>query len=179
MKNIEKKWMLFIIATFVTFFGIGYTLLKGTVATEIDNIDDNLSSEKHEADDLTNELDTDLSNIILSDGEIQFDPNVTEYNITVSDFDKLKITPIKKSDKVQYILDKNIVQNNGINTVFITVISENGSSKIYTIYVTEKDTDNINIDNNDKDNTYVPIFIVIIFILVIINIIRIIKNKKK
>ncbi|MBQ2872825.1 MAG: hypothetical protein IJE89_02375 [Bacilli bacterium] len=38
MKNIEKKWMLFIIATFVTFLGIGYTLLKGTEATEVSEV---------------------------------------------------------------------------------------------------------------------------------------------
>ena len=36
MKNIEKKWTILIVATFVTFFGIGYTLLKGTQATSDD-----------------------------------------------------------------------------------------------------------------------------------------------
>lgn len=34
MKNIEKKWILFLLATFVTFLGIGYTLIKGTEAKE-------------------------------------------------------------------------------------------------------------------------------------------------
>ena len=35
MKKIEKKWMLFLLATFVTVFGISYTLVKKTIATNI------------------------------------------------------------------------------------------------------------------------------------------------
>ena len=42
MKKITKKWTLFLIATFVTVFGIGYTLVnRGTYSAD----DDNLSSD--------------------------------------------------------------------------------------------------------------------------------------
>lgn len=35
MKKIEKKWMLFLMATFITVFGISYTLVKKTIAANV------------------------------------------------------------------------------------------------------------------------------------------------
>lgn len=39
MMKYNKKLMLFLIATFVTFFGIGYTLIKGTQAIDTDDVE--------------------------------------------------------------------------------------------------------------------------------------------
>ena len=38
MKKIQKKWLLFIITSFVSFFGIGYTLLNKTYSLKENNI---------------------------------------------------------------------------------------------------------------------------------------------
>lgn len=113
----------------------------------------------------------DLSDIILSDGNIVFDSSITEYYIDVTDFDSLTIEPVSVSSDVVINIDK------GDGKVVINVEAEDGTEKIYTIFVNE----NLNHDTlteDDSNNKYIPIFIGIIVILVLINIFRIINNKK-
>ncbi|MBQ2872827.1 MAG: hypothetical protein IJE89_02385 [Bacilli bacterium] len=131
-----------------------------------------------------NKLDTkdsnaNLSNIILSEGTIEFDSNVTEYEIEVTDFDKLEVTPIIESDTAHSIIDRNISEED--KSIVITVAAENGDSKTYRITVKEKTLANdYNSNDKEKNNkSYVPIFIGIICILVIINIVRVVKSKQK
>lgn len=119
----------------------------------------------------------DLSNIVLSEGTIEFDSAVTEYSIKINDIDKLEVTPVLDDKSASYTIDKNITSN-GTNTIVITVKAQDGNTKIYTIYVESEEVVNEQ-DSDKKNNIYVPIFIGIICILVLINIIRIIKNKKK
>lgn len=135
------------------------------------NSDNN--NNNNETEEIVEDSNANLSNIILSEGTIDFDPNITEYSIEISDFNKLEITPVLESTKAQSVIDRNILEDS--NSIVITVSAENGDTKVYTIYVKE-------ISNNEvpkNKNTYVPIFIGIICVLVIINIVRIIKNRKK
>lgn len=118
---------------------------------------------------------TNLANITLSEGTIEFDPEITEYNITVSDFENLQVSVETESDTSSYIIDKNDVEGN--KSISIMVVALDETSKIYTIYVTEDDT--ANEDDGSQKNNYVPIFIGIICVLVFINIFRIVRNKKK
>lgn len=126
----------------------------------------------------------DLSNIILNDGTIEFDPSVTEYSIKVNDFEKLEVTPVLASDKSSFIIDINSDLNK--NSVVITVTSEDGNNKIYTIYVEDNDSLENNEENKKeevnkevKKDYSVFIFVGIIVILLLINVIRIVYNKKK
>lgn len=111
----------------------------------------------------------DLSNIILNNGTIEFDSNVTEYEIDIDDIDSLDVKVELASDNANY----EIIRND--NNIVIDVIAEDGSKKTYTIYVnSDKES------TDDKNNQiYVPIFIGIICILVLINIIRIVRNMTK
>lgn len=165
--KINEKWTLFLIATFVTFFGVVDTLIKGTKAIDDDNIS-NIQSNITEKD-----TNCDLIDIQLSDGAIEFDCSITEYNITVKNFNLLEVIPIPANDKASFIVDTN-VSLDGKNSVVITVQAENGNTKIYTIYVDEYNNE-IEKDNNKN---YVPIFIAIIIVLMFINVFRIVRNIK-
>ena len=119
-------------------------------------------------EDVVLDSNCDLSNIILSQGTIEFDSNVTEYEIDVDNIDDLNVDVELASDKASFEITRND------NSIIIEVTAEDGSKKIYTIYVnnSKKEKDNKN------SQIYVPIFIGIICILVLINIIRIVRNMK-
>lgn len=133
------------------------------------------SSNNDNSNDGENDIknsNADLSDIILSDGNIVFDSSITEYYIDVTDFDSLTVEPVSVSNDVVINIDK------GDGKVVINVEAEDGTEKIYTIFVNE----NLNHDTlteDDSNNKYIPIFIGIIVILVLINIFRIIKKKNK
>lgn len=110
----------------------------------------------------------DLSNIILSEGEIEFSSSVTQYELEVSNFSELEVLPILASEKAKYSINK----SDGM--VVITVSAEDGTNKTYTISVKEVDKVNKVDNNHNVDNSkYVPIFIGITCLLVLINIIRV------
>lgn len=119
-------------------------------------------------DNVVLDSNCDLSNIILSQGTIDFDSNVTEYEVDIDDINKLDIDVELASDKASY----EIIRKD--NSIVIEVTAEDGSKKIYTIYVSS-DKEEVNEKNN---KIYVPIFIGIICILVLINIFRVVKNMK-
>lgn len=161
---------------------IRFTIIENKPNNNSDNqIKEDNDSNNNDNTNQDNNLDevmdsnANLSNIILSEGVIEFDPNVTEYSIEVNDFSKLQVTPELESDRAQSVIDRNITDSG--NSILITVTAENGDTKVYTIYVSEKvkEVD----ESNSNNNVYVPIFIGIICVLVIINIIRIIKSKKR
>lgn len=121
-------------------------------------------------DDIVLDSNCDLSNIILNKGTIEFDSSVTEYEIEIDDIDDLDVDVELSSSKASF----EIIRKD--NSIVVEVTAEDGSKKIYTIYVIN------NIEENDKKNNnqiYVPIFIGIICILVLINIIRIVRNMSK
>lgn len=145
---------------------------SGNAINNIGNADSNNTNNEMYIDNSSYQLsensDCDLSDIILSDGTIEFDPDVAEYEIEVSDYNSLVVEPILANNKSTYTLEKK-----DDYSVIINVRAEDGSYKIYTIFVVENFT-----ENKEKSNNFVPIFIVIICILVLINIIRIIRNRK-
>ena len=149
---------------------------KPNSSTGNNNVTD---TNENNQDDLDNvKSNCNLSDIELSEGSIEFDPNVTEYEVKIKDFKNFKVTPrLENPESSSYVIDKNFTDDGG--NVVITVNGSDGDMKVYTIYTQLED---INIkEKSPKDNNYVPIFIVIIAALIIINLIRIIikVSKKK
>lgn len=118
----------------------------------------------------TKDSNCDLLNIELSEGTIEFDAAVTEYSIEVHSYKDLIVTPILASSKSTFVVDRTD------GKIVITVKAEDGLSKIYTIFVSEKK--DVETNNNETDANYTPIFIVILCVLVLINVFRIIKKNK-
>lgn len=117
-----------------------------------------------------------IASLELSDGTIDFDPNITEYSISVDDFDKLKINLTLESNLATYIINRNNYGDK--KNIVITVSAEDNSQKKYTIFVEEKTT-NIPVEKKPENKNYTIIFIVIIGILLLLNVYRIIRNRKK
>ena len=113
-----------------------------------------------------------LSNIEFSEGFIEFDPNVLEYEVEINNFDSFNVVPKLEDSKSSYVIDKNVTENGG--NVKITVNGSDGSYKTYTIYT--KIVNKNSQEQKNENNNYIPIFIGIIVLLVLINLIRIIKN---
>jgi len=87
-----------------------------------------------------------LSNLTISNGTINFNENTTEYNLTI-DSDSTNISATKKDSSSSVSGDTgNKTLNYGMNTFKITVTSESGKSKVYTINITRP-------DNRSKTNT--------------------------
>ena len=145
------------------------------ILDEVNN--DNQNNSNNTTGDNGDELETsncNLSDIELSEGTIEFDPNVTEYEVEVADFDQFRVTPKLEDSTSSYVIDRNITDDGG--NVVITVNGDNGDFKTYVIYVSVSDTIT---EDPPKENNYIPIFIGIIVLLVLINVIRIVKNVKK
>ena len=87
-----------------------------------------------------------LSNLTISNGTINFSENTTEYNLTI-DSNNTNISATKKDSSSSISGDTgNKSLNYGVNTFKITVTSESGKSKVYTINITRP-------DNRSKTNT--------------------------
>lgn len=139
----------------------------------IDNDDiDEVNDSEQDSDDLVVSSNCDLSDIKLSEGTIDFDSSITEYSLKVTSFDNLVIEPELADNDSSFVIEKND------NNVVITVTAKDGTRKQYTILVSEVSSSELKKDNIGN-NMYIPIFIVIICVLILINLIRIIKNRKK
>lgn len=87
-----------------------------------------------------------LSNITISNWAINFNENTTEYNLTI-DSSSATINATKKDSNSSVSGDTGTKSlNYGLNTFKITVISESGKSKVYTLNITRP-------DNRSKVNT--------------------------
>ena len=87
-----------------------------------------------------------LTDITISNGTINFNENTTEYNVTI-DSNSTNISATKKDGSSSISGDiGNKILNYGVNTFKITVTSESGKSKVYTINITRP-------DNRSKTNT--------------------------
>ena len=140
-----------------------------------ENSVNNQNNNKPDDNNVEKASNCNLSNIELSEGNIEFDPNVTEYEIEITDFDNLEVTPKLEDNSSSYVIDKNHAENGG--NIVIIVTGSDGGSKVYTIYTNIKGSNNI-IEEPKKKN-YIPMFIGIITVLLLVNVIRIIKNSKK
>lgn len=140
------------------------------------NVTENDKTNQDDSDNIKSNCN--LSIIELSEGSIEFDPNVTEYEVKIKDFKNFKVTPkLENPESSSYVIDKNYTTDGG--NVIITVNGSGGDIKIYTIYTIVEDVNDVELQ--PKNNNYVPIFVVIIVALIIINLIRIIikVSKKK
>lgn len=172
MKNIEKKWMLFLLATFVTCLGIGHSLLKGTLA--IEDVGD------FNEDVVSGDVNCEVTDIELSEGSIEFDPSVLEYKVSVSDISNFEAIPYCYDKSIpDYSIETNISDDSMIIDLLFNSIK--GKGKKYTITAVKSVDGAIedNLDDVVENNDYTLIFIGIICILVLINIYRILKNKKR
>ena len=87
----------------------------------------------------------------------EFDPNVTDYNVTVpAGTDSVYIDITKKDGKSTANGDfKDVSLEPGANKCVITVTAENGSKKVYTVVVTVEEEDPIIVKIDDKEYTIV------------------------
>lgn len=84
-----------------------------------------------------------LKTLTLSNGSINFSSDKTSYNVKVdSKVSSVKITSSLTDSKSRYTQGSASFTKNlsyGLNTVYITVQAENGSSKTYTLKITRED----------------------------------------
>jgi len=159
MKNIQKKWMIFLVATFVTFAGIGYTLIKNTNALE-------------------EEENYGIIDIQLSEGTIEFDVNIFEYTVTVKDFNNFEINPVVNELVSGFSIWRE--DRTEPKKIVVSIIDFYNKERVYTFNVIEDPNVLNDIDTSeDKNKDYTIIFIIIIIILVLLNVYRIIRNIKK
>lgn len=91
-----------------------------------------------EREDLRSGIDT-LKTLTVSTGDINFKPDVTEYNINVANnVDKITIKSSLTDSKARYVEDyqnKEVELIEGSNKIEIKIISEKGNIKIYTLNI--------------------------------------------
>lgn len=104
---------------------------------------------------------TDLSKLEIVDPEksINYDPDITEYYLSVpNDYDKIKEMIVETDDEFASAVivgNENFVV--GMNHVNIIVTAQNGEVKIYTLNVYREKNDNVylqNIEVTNDDTTY-------------------------
>jgi hypothetical protein len=120
-----------------------------------------------------------IVDVILSEGKIDFDSNVYEYNITVSNYDNLEADVKIEGNIVSYSIQKEETDNE--KKIIISAENGNGKKTEYIINVLEEENtleEEPEKPVKEKFN-FVPIFIGIICLLVVVNIVRIVLNKKK
>jgi len=83
-----------------------------------------------------------LKTLTLSSGSISFNPNTTEYTVTVNnDIEKITISSTLTDSKSTYVSgygNREVKLNVGLNTILIKVQSENGDIKVYALNVSRK-----------------------------------------
>ena len=102
---------------------------------------------------------TDLSKLEIVDPErtINYDPDITEYYLSVpNDYDKIKEMIVETDDELASVVivgNENFVV--GMNHVNIIVTAQNGEVKIYTLNVYREKNDNVYLQNIEvkNDNT--------------------------
>jgi len=139
---------------------------SSTDSSETNNNSDGDKSNNIVSEDKVKDSNCDLSDIILSEGEIEFKPYEVEYELKIKDFSKLEVLPVLASSKAKYNMEKDN------DKVVISVIAEDGTSKTYTIFV-EKVEGMLPVKNKKEKSKFLPIFIVIICALVIVNAVRV------
>jgi len=98
---------------------------------------------------ITKSNNTNLKSISLSSGNIDFNKDTTEYNITVSyEIIKVDVIAIPEDSKARVEIDGNDNLSVGSNRIEITVIAEDNTAKTYTIEVVRKEENN-NLSNNN------------------------------
>ncbi len=135
--------------------------------------------------------DNTLKSLIISSGSLDFNKDITEYTINVTnDIDSITIDAVANDDGAKITGTGNQKLVVGENIVSLLVTAEDGSTKTYTINITREESvtttittttnpilDNEKVINNNK-NIYLVIGIVFI-IIVICALIFLLVHKKK
>ena len=113
--------------------------------------------------------------------ELDFNKDDLDYELTIGDEDSLNITPVLNDDSIG---SYKIVGNFGLSDeskIYIVLTTNDESEKVVYSIAISKRSDNETIDASTTDNNNVVkiIFGVLIGLLLIINVVRILMNKKK
>ncbi|MGM9876928.1 MAG: cadherin-like beta sandwich domain-containing protein [Bacilli bacterium] len=138
-------------------FRVIVTSESGTTKTYNINIvrpnnTNNNTSDTSNSDNNTTNLSSNnyLSNITLSNGNINFNKNITEYNITVDyQVSNIEVIAIVEDSKSKVEITGNTNLEIGNNIIEIKVIAEDNSTRIYKINVEKKDENYVLSSNNN------------------------------
>lgn len=123
-----------------------------------------------------------LSKITISNGNLKFDKNILTYDVVVDyEITFLEINAIAEDNKAIVTGAGKHDLKVGKNVIKLTVESEDGSKRDYTLNVSrevKKIATNEDEPKKEKSFSIIPIIITIVFILVAVGIIFIGKNKK-
>lgn len=108
-----------------------------------------------------------LVDLQVTNYDLNFYKDITEYTLKIDDEESLKINPILEDDNSTYKITGNSNLKNG-SKIKIEVLSENGKNKTYII----------KIEKNKVSTNVAIFFIVLIVILISINLVRILNKKK-
>ena len=140
MKNIEKKWTILIVATFVTFFGIGYTLLKGTSAvTEVPTNPafDDMNFYKCVVDAYNKKNKTDLGyDINLTDEQLQ-----TIINLTCNEKNVVSSSGVEKMTWLESL----VIRNNKL-----TLLDISKNVKLRSLDIENNELTELNVTQNPQ-----------------------------
>lgn len=159
----------------------GYIYLDEVPTQNVDNL-----KEEEKIQEVTKSNNAYLSNIILSEGKIDFDKNQEEYNLTLeNNFDKIEINATLEDSKA--VLSGNGIYNlnSGENKIILKVTAEDNSTKEYVINIVRKEKgeeENIIVNEDSKavknDNKRIHISLYSIMIIIVIMIYFYRKKKK-
>lgn len=97
-----------------------------------------------------------LSTLKLSSGNLKFNANTTQYNLTVANnVSKVDITATLADSKAKFVSGfgpRSVNLNTGNNVVYIKVMSENGQVKTYTLNINREYNKNENEDKKPSGN---------------------------
>ena len=136
-----------------------------------------------------------LQEIILSNGSLDFNKDILDYNVTVeNEVDELEINAKTEDSKALVVGNGKYIIEVGNNLIKLDVTAENGNIKEYTINVLRKENDKEDIaldesqDNETKENNeninlnltkYLVIALGVSVLLIILGVLWFKKNKKE
>ena len=97
-----------------------------------------------------------LKSLKLSSGTINFKSDTTTYNVNVEkSISSITITSELTDSKAKYVTgygNRKVTLKDGLNTILIKVMAENGDVRTYTLNITRGES---KVDDTDKSNAYI------------------------
>jgi len=150
----------------------GYIYLDETPTQNVDN-----SKEEEKIQEVTKPSNAYLSNITLSEGKIDFNKNIEEYNLTLENhIDKIEINATLEDSKAAISGNGIYNLNSGENKIILKVTAEDNSTKEYVINIVRKEKveeENIIVNEdsknvkNDNKRIYIGLYSIIIIVIMI------------
>lgn len=122
-----------------------------------------------------------LTELQVEGYDLGFDKDILDYVLEIGDEDYLNITPVLNDDTIgSFVVDGNSELVDGSVISIILTPNDEGEEVRYTITISKTTPDDVITTGDNKDNKMTTIiFASIIGLLAIINIVRILLNKKK